>query len=94
MFHGEQCGSCVGVCLWFVVSRQHLSVPSAICSHLKLVNNVWYTSEQRVLLYDTYVQYDLLESVGKNFNMNFVMKAFPADKQFTSWWINLKQQDS
>jgi hypothetical protein len=27
------------------------------------------------------VKYNLLESVGKNFNANFVMKAFPADKQ-------------
>jgi hypothetical protein len=37
---------------------------------------------------------DLLESVSKNFDANFVVKEFPADKQFTIWWINLVQQDS
>jgi hypothetical protein len=37
---------------------------------------------------------DLLESVGENFDVNFVMKEFPADKQFIIWWINLEQQDS
>jgi hypothetical protein len=26
------------------------------------------------------VKYDLLESVGENFDVNFVMKEFPADK--------------
>jgi hypothetical protein len=26
---------------------------------------------------------DLLESVGENFNVNSVMKEFPADKKFT-----------
>jgi hypothetical protein len=28
---------------------------------------------------------DLLESVGENFDVNFVMKEFPADKQFKIW---------
>jgi hypothetical protein len=28
---------------------------------------------------------DLLESGGKNFNANFAMKEFPADKQLTVW---------
>jgi hypothetical protein len=28
---------------------------------------------------------DLLESVGENFDVNFMMKEFPADKQFTIW---------
>jgi hypothetical protein len=37
---------------------------------------------------------DLLESVGKNVDINFMMKEFPADKQFTIWWINLEQWDS
>jgi hypothetical protein len=37
---------------------------------------------------------DLLESVGENFDVNFVMKEFPADKQFIIRWINLEQQDS
>jgi hypothetical protein len=26
---------------------------------------------------------DLLESAGENFDVNFVMEEFPADKQFT-----------
>jgi hypothetical protein len=43
------------------------------------------TFEQRVFLYDTYVKYDLPESVGKNFDVNFVMKEFPAAKQFIIW---------
>jgi hypothetical protein len=43
---------------------------------------VCYTLEQRVFLYDTYV--DLLESVGENFYVN-VTKEFPADKQFIIW---------
>jgi hypothetical protein len=29
---------------------------------------------------------DLLESVGENFDVNFMMKEFPADKQFPIWW--------
>jgi hypothetical protein len=37
---------------------------------------------------------DLLESVGENIDVYFVMKEFPADKQFTVWWINLDQRDS
>jgi hypothetical protein len=36
---------------------------------------------------------DLLESVGKHFSINFMMKEFPADKQFIIWWINLEQRD-
>jgi hypothetical protein len=46
---------------------------------------VRYTLEQRVFLYDTYVKYGLLESVGKSFDVNFVAKEFPAYKQFTIW---------
>jgi hypothetical protein len=61
MFHGEHCGSCVGVCLQFVSNKQQLSAPLAICSQLQLVSSVvlhgWYTLEQRVFLYDTYVKY-------------------------------------
>jgi hypothetical protein len=37
---------------------------------------------------------DLLESVGENFDVNFVMKEFPAYQQFIILWINLEQQDS
>jgi hypothetical protein len=33
---------------------------------------------------------DLLQSVGEN----YVMKEFPADKQYTISWINLDQRDS
>jgi hypothetical protein len=46
---------------------------------------VRYTLEQHVFVYDTYVKYGLLESVGENFDVNFVVKEFPADKQFTIW---------
>jgi hypothetical protein len=34
---------------------------------------------------------DLLESVGENVDVNFVMKEFPGDKQFIIWWISLEQ---
>jgi hypothetical protein len=44
---------------------------------------VRYTLEQRIFLYDNHVKYDLLESVGENFDVNFVIKEFPGDKQFT-----------
>jgi hypothetical protein len=37
---------------------------------------------------------DLLESVGENFDINFVMKEFLADKQLTIWWIYLEQRDT
>jgi hypothetical protein len=37
---------------------------------------------------------DLLESVGELFNVNFLKKEFPADKQFTIRWINLEWWDS
>jgi hypothetical protein len=41
MFHGEQCDSCVGVCLWFISSGRQLSAPLAVCSQLKLVSSVF-----------------------------------------------------
>jgi hypothetical protein len=34
MFHGEQCSSCVGICLCFVTSDRQLSAQLAVCSHL------------------------------------------------------------
>jgi hypothetical protein len=37
---------------------------------------------------------DLLESVGENFDVNFVMKEFSEAKQFTIWRINLEKRDS
>jgi hypothetical protein len=53
---------------------------------------VQYTLEQWVFLYDTYVKYtDLLENVGKNVDVYFVIKKSLADKQFTIWWINSDQ---
>jgi hypothetical protein len=35
---------------------------------------------------------DLLESVGENFDVNFVMKEFPAHKQFTTGLLIGKKQ--
>jgi hypothetical protein len=32
-----------------------------------------------------YQHMDLLENVGEYFHVNFVMKAFPADKPFKIW---------
>jgi hypothetical protein len=55
---------------------------------------VGYTVEQRAFLYTPIWNADLLESVGENFDLCFVMEEFPADKQFTIWWINLEQRDS
>jgi hypothetical protein len=82
--------------LWFVRSRQELSVPLAICSQLQLVSSVVghgvYTSEKYVFLYDSYVKYG---SAGKcmqtfwHFDVNVVMKEFPADRQFIIWWMGL-----
>jgi hypothetical protein len=40
MFRSTQYGLCMGVCLWFVNSRQQLSAPLATCSQLRLVSNV------------------------------------------------------
>jgi hypothetical protein len=51
---------------------------------------VQYTSEQRVFLYDTFVKSNLVESVGKNVDVNFGMKELPAYKKFSVWWINLE----
>jgi hypothetical protein len=36
------------------------------------------TLEQRVFLYDTYVEYDLLENVGVNICVNLVIKRVPS----------------
>jgi hypothetical protein len=43
---------------------------------------VCYALEQCVFLYDTYVNMDLQASVGENFDVNFAMKEFLADRQF------------
>jgi hypothetical protein len=50
---------------------------------------VRYTLQQRIFLYDTYMNEDLLENSGDNVDVNFVMKLFPADKQFIIRLINL-----
>jgi hypothetical protein len=50
---------------------------------------VQYTLEQRIFCITPTWNMDLLESVGRNFDVNFMMKEFPADRQFTIWWINL-----
>jgi hypothetical protein len=56
---------------------------------------VHYRLEQHVFLYDSYVKkVYLLESVGENFDVNSMMKEFPANKQFTVLWINLDQLNS
>jgi hypothetical protein len=36
---------------------------------------------------------DLQASVGENFDVNFAMKEFLADRQFIIGWINLEQRD-
>jgi hypothetical protein len=65
---------------------QQLSAPLTISSHLQLVSvTVRYTSQQSVFLYDAYVKYDLLESVGENLVVRFVVKEFPAHEQFIVW---------
>jgi hypothetical protein len=33
----------------------------------------------------------MLETAGENFDVNLVMKEFPAGKQFIIWWINLER---
>jgi hypothetical protein len=40
IFHGDQCGSCMIIWLWFISSGRHLSAPLVICSQLKLVSSV------------------------------------------------------
>jgi hypothetical protein len=52
---------------------------------------VRYAFGQRVFLYDAYVKYDQLESVGENSDVNFVMKGFPAEKQLIILWINVER---
>jgi hypothetical protein len=41
MFHGEQCGSCLEICLWFVSSCFQLSVLLAVCFRLQFVSSVF-----------------------------------------------------
>jgi hypothetical protein len=84
--------------LCFVSSRQQLSSPLAICSRLQLVSSVVvlvrYTLVTLHLCMTPMWNTDLTETVGENFVVNFVMKEFAADKQFTILWINLDRRDS
>jgi hypothetical protein len=63
----------------FSVTTSKQSVPSW---HGTLQSNVYFCMTPT---WNT----DLLQNVY----VNFVMKEFPADKQFTIWWINLEQRD-
>jgi hypothetical protein len=97
IFQGEQCGSCVGICLWFVSCWRQLSAPLAVCFQLELSvcsAMVRYILEQRVFLYGTYMKYGSARKCRRKFRCKFRDKEFPADKQFTIWWINLDQRDS
>jgi hypothetical protein len=49
---------------------------------------VRYSLGQHVFLYDTYVKYGSAKNVSGTFYVNFMMKEFPADKQFTIWGMN------
>jgi hypothetical protein len=50
---------------------------------------VQYTLEQRVFLYGI----QICQEVSENFYVNFFIKEFPAEEQFTIWWINVYQWD-
>jgi hypothetical protein len=85
--------------LWFGSSREQLSAPSVICS--VSVGKQCSTSWCGILSYSNVCfcmtpmwNVDLLESVSYNFGINFMMKEFPADKQFAISWINLELWDS
>jgi hypothetical protein len=82
MFHSEQCGSCVGICLLFVNRGWHLSAPLAVCSQLKLVSSVFrhgaiYFSAH-VFLYDTYVKYGSARKCRRKFRRKFHDKKVPS----------------
>jgi hypothetical protein len=67
--------------LWGVVISSISCLLSVTVSE-KCVRHGGYTLEQHAFLYDTYVK---CGSVGENFDINFVMKEFPRDKQFIIW---------
>jgi hypothetical protein len=55
----------------FLICQQWVAVISSIRYFFSVTTNeqcvsvmVWYTSQQRVFLHDTYMKYNLLESVG------------------------------
>jgi hypothetical protein len=53
-----------------------------------------YTLEQRVYFRMTATcNKDLLESGGENFDINFMMREFPPDKQLVLWLMNLQQRN-
>jgi hypothetical protein len=78
-----------GSLLWFLSSRQQLSAPWAICSKLT-VSSLAHGRATVYFCMTPMWNTNLLESVGENFDVNFVMKEFPADKQFIIWQINLE----
>jgi hypothetical protein len=71
--------SCMGVCLWFVSSRQQLSAPWVICSQLTVgqqSGTTWFALLQSSVYFCMRPVWntDLPESVSENFNANFMMK--------------------
>jgi hypothetical protein len=77
MFHSEQCGSCVGVCLWFVRSRQQLSPPLAIRSQFQLVISV-VTHGAAYFLCDSYVKYSSAGRCRRKFRRKFHDEIIPS----------------
>jgi hypothetical protein len=80
--------SAVHVWELFMICQQWAAIISSISHSFSITIN-----EQCVLSWCYFSMtptwnMDLLEGVSKNFDVNFVMKEFPADKQFTIWWTN------
>jgi hypothetical protein len=84
MFHSEQCGSCVGVCLWFVSSLQQFSAPLAILFYIFIVSEQCCTSWCSIFYSNMYYcmtsvcNMDILESVGKKFWHEFRDERVPS----------------
>jgi hypothetical protein len=80
--HTFYSGSCMGICLWFVSSKQQTSAPLAICSQLQLVSNVFHHGaiylEQRVFLYDTYEKYGSARQCLRKFRCKFRDERVPS----------------
>jgi hypothetical protein len=63
----------------FMRGRQ-LSAALAVCSQLQLVTNVFRLCSNVYFCMTPTRNTDLLESVGENFDVNFVMKELPEEK--------------
>jgi hypothetical protein len=92
LLHDEQCGSCREICAWFVSSGRQSSAPVAVLFSATDYSAVCYIMVQYslgkcVFLYETHMKYEYARKCWQNFNVNFMMKEFPAAKQFTIWWI-------